>query len=105
MINYQILQLLGLVQRANQLTTGEPLVLKGIRQQTVSFVFIASDAGTSTMKKFTDKCRFYEVAYCKEFSRKEISQAIGQSRSIVAINDTGFAKKFQQLTEQMHKGE
>lgn len=105
MIKQQVLQLLGLVRRANRLTTGESLVLNEIRQQTVQFVFIAIDTGASTMKKFTDKCHYYQVAYCRDFSRQEISQAIGQARSIVAINDSGFAKKFQQLAEQIHKGE
>ena len=105
MIKHQILQLLGLVRRANQLTTGEGLVLNQIRHQTAQFVFIASDAGVSTKKKFTDKCIFYKVPSCDVFSRQEISQAIGQARSVVAINNSGFAKKFQQLTKQINEGE
>lgn len=105
MIKRQVMQLLGLARRAGQLTTGESLVLKKIRQQQVHFVFIASDAGAATAKKVTDKCRFYRVPSCNLLSREEISQSIGQARSIVAIDQPGFAKKFKQQTKNIHEGE
>jgi ribosomal protein L7Ae-like RNA K-turn-binding protein len=105
MIKRQIMQLLGLARRAGQLTTGENLVLKKIRQQQTHFVFIASDAGAATAKKITDKCQFYQISFCDDLSREEISQSIGQARSVVAIDQPGFAKKFQQLTKNFHEGE
>lgn len=97
-----IIQLLGLTQRAGQLVTGENLVLKAIRNQSAQFVFIANDASQPTIKKFTDKCKFYQVDNSIVLSRQEISNAIGQSRSVVAIIQSGFAKKFKALTEKIN---
>lgn len=100
-----ILQLLGLTQRARQLVTGENLVLKAVRQQRVHFVFIANDAGQATIKKFMDKCSYYRIPNSMVLSRQEISQAIGQPRAVVAVSQSGFAKKFQTLTKKIDEGE
>ncbi|WP_251546895.1 L7Ae/L30e/S12e/Gadd45 family ribosomal protein [Limosilactobacillus caecicola] len=100
-----IIQLLGLAQRARELTTGENLALKQIRQGKAKFVFIARDAGAASAKKLTDKCHFYHVPVSQSLTRQEISQAIGQTRTVVVVNQTGFAKKFQQLITNLNEGE
>ena len=48
-------------------------------------------------KKITDKCNSYNVTCSLEFTRDELSAAIGSKRSIIAVTDAGFAKKFKQL--------
>lgn len=105
MNNQAIVQLLGIAKRAGELTTGENLVIKKVRQQSVFFVFVAEDAGVATAKKITDKCRFYHIPVSQELTRAEISHAIGQPRTVVAINQKGFAQKFQTLTNNLEKGE
>lgn len=93
----KILNLLGLAQRARKLTTGEGLVLKQIQTQQAKVVFLASDCGQTTMKKFIDKCRSYHVALSTDFTRLELSNAIGQKRTVITVTDSGFGKKFKSL--------
>lgn len=93
----KIVNLLGLAKRAGKVVTGEELVLKRVQSQQAKIVFLASDSGKNTLKKFTDKCHTYEIPLSTEFSRDELSVAIGQVRSVVCVVDNGFSKKLKQL--------
>ncbi|MEE6654236.1 YlxQ-related RNA-binding protein [Limosilactobacillus fermentum] len=101
----QILNLLGLARRAGQLVTGEGIVLTALQKDQVRIVLLASDAGQATIKKVTDKCQTHQVRVVNDFTRLEISQAIGQARTIVGITGAGFAKKIHQLTTKLNEGE
>lgn len=91
------LQLLGLARRANQLETGENLVLKAIRNQKVAVVILASDAGQASAKKLRDKAAFYHVDFIESFTKNELSQATGMNRSAYGVKDPGFARKLMAL--------
>lgn len=92
----KISQLLGLTTRARKNTTGETLIHK-IRQNEVSLVLIASDASDNSIKKISDKCKYYDVQYIIYGTITEISKAIGkQNRVAVGILDNGFAKKIKE---------
>lgn len=95
----QVLNLLGLARRARQVTAGEGLVLKAIRANQAKVVFVASDAGNSTIKQFTNKCAYYHVPLIKLYTKNQLSQAIGQSRTVIAIEQAGFAKRMLQLLD------
>ncbi|WP_373842186.1 L7Ae/L30e/S12e/Gadd45 family ribosomal protein [Limosilactobacillus sp.] len=95
--NQVILNLLGLARRAGQLTSGEGTVLKNIQTNKAKFVFLASDAGAASVKKFTDKCKFYHVPYDQHFMREQLSQATGQARTVFGVMQSGFARKFEEL--------
>lgn len=97
--NLQALNLLGLAQRARKLTTGTPQVLAAIRTHQAQLVVLAADAGAATNKKITDKCQSYNISYTTKFTRAQISGAIGQNRSIVAVCDAGFAAKLTNLVK------
>lgn len=99
MINNKVLSLLGLAKRANKVVTGQDIVLKNIRNNKVNLVFIANDCGKSTLKKFTDKCNFYQIDIDTTFSKQDLSDAIGSKRSIIGITDRGFSKKMKQLLD------
>ncbi|RND52825.1 putative ribosomal protein YlxQ [Lacticaseibacillus paracasei] len=92
-----VLNLMGLARRASRLVTGDNLVLGAIRSREAKLVYVANDASANTRKKFSDKSSYYEVPLVTEFSKMELSQAIGSDRSIIAVVDAGFAKKMQQL--------
>lgn len=91
------LALLGLARRAGKLTTGQDQVLKAIRTKKAYVVLMANDSGQSTQKKFSDKCHSYEIALTTEFTKQELSSAIGAKRSLIAVTDPGFGKKIRQL--------
>ena len=88
--------LLGLMQRAGKLITGEDLITKNLKNNKIKLLVIAEDCGMNTKKKLTDKVQ------CIEFSTIEnISIAIGRdNRVAVGITDDGFIKKFKQLLEE-----
>lgn len=87
------LNFLGLARRAQKIVTGQDIVLAAIRKNQVNFLFIASDTGASTKKKFTDKANYYHVPIFSGYTKDELSSAIGQKRSIIGVADTGMAKK------------
>lgn len=93
----KVLNLLGLAQRARKLTTGEGLVLDQIRKHQAKVVFLASDCGQSTLKRFNDKCQSYHTMISTDFTREELSNAIGQERTVITVTDSGFGKKFKSL--------
>lgn len=87
------LQNLGLCKRANKLVSGEEQVLEKIKTNKTDLVFLASDAGTNTTKRITDKAKTYEVEVNHTFSTDELNQAIGtKNRKVVAITDHNFTK-------------
>lgn len=95
----KILQLLGLARRASKLTTGDENVLKKIRTKKTYFVFVASDCSDATLKKYTDKCQSYQITMDNSFTQAELSSAIGMQRKIIAVDDSGFSRKFTILLE------
>lgn len=46
----QLLNLLGLAQRAGQLVTGEPMVLAAIKAGNIRFLWVANDMGASSKR-------------------------------------------------------
>ena len=93
----KVLNLLGMAQRAGKLVSGEDLSLKEIRNGTAKLVIVAVDASENTRKKISDKGQHYEVLVAVNFTKMELSHAIGKERTICTIIDKGFAKKFREL--------
>ncbi|MFR0601667.1 YlxQ-related RNA-binding protein [Limosilactobacillus mucosae] len=93
----QLLNMLGLARRAGQITTGEGLVLKSIRAHQARVVFMACDAGHSTVKQFINKCQYYQIPLITMFTKAELSRAIGQKRTVIAVEQAGFAKRIIEL--------
>ncbi|MFC4735646.1 L7Ae/L30e/S12e/Gadd45 family ribosomal protein [Bacillus daqingensis] len=100
MISQKQLNLLGLMQRAGKLTTGEELVVKAVQAKKASAVVLAEDAGDAVKKKITDKCRFYHVPIVQAGLREDLGAAVGKEmRVTLAIMDEGFAKAFLKLSD------
>ena len=95
----QVLNLLGLAQRAGRLISGEELVVDAIRKGQVKLVFLAQDAGPNLTKKITDKSKTYQVKVITAFSTLELSIAVGKSRKVLAVTDAGFTKKMRSIME------
>jgi ribosomal protein L7Ae-like RNA K-turn-binding protein len=88
------MSLLGLANRARQITSGEELTVKQIQRGNAKLVLLSADASRNTTKKITDKCNSYEVPLKVVENRYLLGQAIGKdARVVVAVLDDGFAKK------------
>ena len=95
---HKVLQLLGLAFRAKKVISGEDFCVEAIRKGEAKYLFLASDAGVNTTKKITDKANFYKVVVDNRFTSSELSSAIGKNnRMVVAITDSGFAKKIKEI--------
>lgn len=100
MIQQQWMSLLGLMNRARKLISGEELVVKEIRSGKAKLVLLAEDASKNTEKKISDKCAYYQVPLKRVENRTLLGQAIGkEARVVVAVLDEGFAQKLLTLLD------
>lgn len=90
------LNTLGLAMRAGKVVSGEDQVLDSIKSQKATFVLLSQDAGKSTKKRITDKCKTYQVPIYQYGTREELGKAIGKpARVVIAITDAGFTRMVQ----------
>lgn len=98
--NIRYLNLVGLAFGARKCVLGQDIIVKHIQQNKAKLVLIAEDTGIQTMKKITDKCKFYNVPFRIVDNREILGQAMGKSERVaVAIIDQGFAKKMMSLID------
>ncbi len=100
----KVLGFLGIARRASKIISGQDIILDAIKKGKVKFLFIASDSGSATFKKFHDKANYYQVPVNNGYTKEKLSDAIGMKRTLVGISDLGMANKFINLTKE-NKGE
>ncbi|ALS78289.1 MULTISPECIES: YlxQ family RNA-binding protein [Planococcus] len=101
----KILQLLGLATRARMTISGEEMSVSEVRKGKAKLVIISEDASDNTHKKLHDKCKSNGVELRVFGSRYELGHAIGkEERVVIAITDSGFAKKLISLIEEINRG-
>jgi ribosomal protein L7Ae-like RNA K-turn-binding protein len=99
-MNDRILNMLGLIVKANKLVNGEERTLEATRNNNAKVIFLASDAGRSTAKRVSDKARYYNVPLIDKYNKNELSAATGsENRVVLAVTDKGFANKCIDLLE------
>lgn len=92
-MNKDILNFIGLMNRAGALITGTDLVLNGVRSGKVKLVLIDALVSENTLKKIRSKCKFYHVPYLEVAAGFELGAAIGKSsRKVIGITDQNFVK-------------
>lgn len=89
----KLLNNLGLCQRANGLISGEEIVIAGIQNGSVQYLFLAHDASENSKKKVLDKAKYYHIEVNTQYSSLELSHAIGkENRMVIGIISKGFLK-------------
>lgn len=88
------LNMLGLAMRARELISGDELVYEAIKKKRVHLVICGKDASPSTKERYQFICQKENVPLHLEFTKDEISIAIGKSRTICAMTNRGMANKF-----------
>lgn len=92
-MNRKILSLLSLCQRSGNMSTGESVVEQAIQKSKAFLVIIPEDASDNTKKKFTNKCKYYDIPIVIVSTKDELSSAIGKvNRSTFAICNESFAE-------------
>ena len=85
--------LIGLAYRARKVTIGTEITLNELRQGHVPLIILAKDASDNTIKKVTDKAKFYHAEVIMDLSSDEISKAIGKHDiKVVGLTDRGFSQ-------------
>jgi ribosomal protein L7Ae-like RNA K-turn-binding protein len=92
-VTYKDLSMLSIAAKAGKVKSGSLAVLNSIRDGEAVFVMITEDASENTKKKFSDKCKYYEVPYMTvPIDCESIGRLIGkESRNVLAITDQGLA--------------
>jgi len=99
-MNREIMSFIGLMNRAGILITGTDMVINGVRSGKVGFVLVDSKVSDNTLKKITDKCKFYNVSYIVMPAETDLGSAIGKgSRKIIGITDQNFIKALKEKLE------
>jgi hypothetical protein len=92
-MNRKVLSLLSLCQRSGNLSTGESVVEQIIQKKKAFLVLIPKDASDNTKKKFTNKCKYYNIPLVIISTKEELSNAIGKyNRSSFAVCSESFAQ-------------
>ncbi|MFA5179340.1 MAG: ribosomal L7Ae/L30e/S12e/Gadd45 family protein [Candidatus Izemoplasmatales bacterium] len=97
----KLLSTLGLTKKANYVISGEDMVLDAIRKSRARLVFLAADAGPTTIKRISDKALFYCVPLITSLCGDELSQAIGKTnRKVLAVTDAKLALLLQRTANE-----
>jgi len=89
----RILNLLGLVQRAGKLSSGDFIVEKAMKKKTPKLVLLAGDCAANNEKKYIQLAELHHIPLRKVGSKETLGAAIGKEvRVVVAVEDDGFAK-------------
>ncbi len=88
----KVLSLLGIAMKGRNLVSGEFQTLEAIRKGSAMLVIIAEDASDNTIKRFTDKCRYYNVPAFIWGTKESLGRAIGREpRSSLGVCNAGLA--------------
>lgn len=92
MNNDNILSMLGLAKRSNNIVSGEFSTEKAVKNNTAKLVIVSTDASDNTKKLFSNKCSFYNVPIAFYSDKESLGHALGQNiRTSVGVTDEGFA--------------
>jgi len=98
MMDKKVYSYIGLAQKAGRLKSGEGACENAIAKGEGQLVIISEDASENTIKKFSNKAKYYEVEFYVKGSRGDLSSAIGKAnRPVVVITDRGLAEKIKEF--------
>ncbi|MBQ7012244.1 MAG: ribosomal L7Ae/L30e/S12e/Gadd45 family protein [Clostridia bacterium] len=86
---------IGLAKKAGKIICGIPMIIEALRTaKKPSLVIASAEASANSLKKISDKCKFYGVEIITiPISPDELAHSVGNSGSVaaVSINDGGLA--------------
>ncbi len=89
----KFLSFLGICAKAGQLSSGEFMVEKSVKEKRAKLVILAGDASENTTKTLTSLCHNHQTTAIIYGTKETLGQAVGKTyRASIAILDDGFAK-------------
>ena len=86
---------LGLAFVAKKLVIGTAFSIKAIQKEEAKLVLLANDASIATIKKITDKAKFYNIPVNLNYDTNTLSKPIGKENiKVICILDEGFANMY-----------
>lgn len=100
-MNHAFLSLLGLCRRAGKLTIGCEAVKGSVLKGEARLVILAEDISKHTQQDVLFHAKQAGTPFVQAGCGKDaLGAALGKYASVIAVNDTGFAKKLKQLAPQ-----
>jgi ribosomal protein L7Ae-like RNA K-turn-binding protein len=98
-MNEKLLHLLGIARRAGRLSLGNEAAVEALRKGHTRLILFASDLSPRTIGGVEFAAKEEGVAAVQiNATMDEISMALGKRTGVVAVNDSGFAKKLLALS-------
>lgn len=89
----KILSYAGLGIKSQNVSCGEFLTEKAVKENRAFLVIVAEDASQNTKKKFTNMCEWYHVPIYFVGTKEELGHAMGKEmRASLAFTDQGLAR-------------
>lgn len=95
-MNDKFLSFLGLCRRAGKMKIGCDTVIESVQNCDAKLVLLASDISENTKKKIVSAVNGTEYEIL-QYSKDELSFALGKTCAVLAVEDEGFAKKIREL--------
>lgn len=100
---HKFYSLLGLCKKAGKLAGGETAAEEAVRGKTALLLIVAEDASKNTKKKFHNSAKYYQIPIVEYGTKQQLGRAIGEEiRAVFAVTEPGFAKKLEQIAQQLH---
>ena len=96
------LSMIGLAKKAGRIVFGVPMVTEALRGGKLSLVVYATGASENSVKRVTDKAKFYETELLGiDVTPSVLGHSIGKvgAVSAVGIADAGFAAAIAKIFE------
>lgn len=95
-MNDKFLNFLGLCRRAGKMKIGCDTVIESVEEGNSKLVLLASDISDNTKKKVISAINGTHY-YILNYSKDELSFALGKTCAVLSVEDEGFAKKLSEL--------
>jgi ribosomal protein L7Ae-like RNA K-turn-binding protein len=101
----KLLGYLGLAKKAGKVALGSGAAEGAIRSAAAAVVIVAKDASENTVKRISDKCKFYQVGLMVYGTKEQIGRALGAGdTACAAVTDGQLAKAMIQCFEEINGG-
>lgn len=96
-----VLGMIGMAKRAGKISSGAEIAEADIRHGKSKLIIIAGDISENGRKSVTDACKYRNIKFIEYADKEKLGQYTGGgARTVISVNDRGFAQAiFKKYTE------